>query len=104
MLGESGLNGTVGALPELRVVLAGPRGFCAGVDRAIRVVEEAIRRYGKPVYVRHEIVHNRTVWKSWRRRAPCSSRSWTRFRPMRRWCSARTACRNPCRPRQSGAT
>lgn len=45
----------------LRVLLAGPRGFCAGVDRAIRVVEEAIRRYGAPVYVRHEIVHNRTV-------------------------------------------
>jgi 4-hydroxy-3-methylbut-2-enyl diphosphate reductase len=49
------------ALRPLRVVLAGPRGFCAGVDRAIRVVEEAIRRYGAPVYVRHEIVHNRTV-------------------------------------------
>ncbi len=48
-------------LPELRVILAGPRGFCAGVDRAIRVVEEALRRYGAPVYVRHEIVHNRTV-------------------------------------------
>ncbi|AOX19596.1 4-hydroxy-3-methylbut-2-enyl diphosphate reductase [Kozakia baliensis] len=45
----------------LRVLLAGPRGFCAGVDRAIRVVEEALRRYGAPVYVRHEIVHNRTV-------------------------------------------
>ena len=49
------------AKPELRVLLAGPRGFCAGVDRAIRVVEEALRRYGAPVYVRHEIVHNRTV-------------------------------------------
>ncbi|QCE35361.1 4-hydroxy-3-methylbut-2-enyl diphosphate reductase [Acetobacteraceae bacterium] len=48
-------------LPPLRVLLAGPRGFCAGVDRAIRVVEEALRRYGAPVYVRHEIVHNRTV-------------------------------------------
>ncbi len=47
--------------PHLSVVLAGPRGFCAGVDRAIRVVEEALRRYGSPVYVRHEIVHNRTV-------------------------------------------
>jgi 4-hydroxy-3-methylbut-2-enyl diphosphate reductase len=46
---------------EMRVILAGPRGFCAGVDRAIRVVEEALRRYGAPVYVRHEIVHNRTV-------------------------------------------
>jgi len=52
---------TSAALRPLRVVLAGPRGFCAGVDRAIRVVEEALRRYGAPVYVRHEIVHNRTV-------------------------------------------
>ena len=52
---------TAGSLPALRVILAGPRGFCAGVDRAIRVVEEALRRYGAPVYVRHEIVHNRTV-------------------------------------------
>ena len=48
-------------LRPLRVILAGPRGFCAGVDRAIRVVEEALRRFGAPVYVRHEIVHNRTV-------------------------------------------
>jgi 4-hydroxy-3-methylbut-2-enyl diphosphate reductase len=48
-------------LPALRVLLAGPRGFCAGVDRAIRIVEEALRRHGAPVYVRHEIVHNRTV-------------------------------------------
>ena len=47
--------------PSLRILLASPRGFCAGVDRAIRVVEEALRRYGAPVYVRHEIVHNRTV-------------------------------------------
>jgi 4-hydroxy-3-methylbut-2-enyl diphosphate reductase len=47
--------------PPLRVLLAGPRGFCAGVDRAIKIVEEAIRRYGAPVYVRHEIVHNRFV-------------------------------------------
>ncbi len=47
--------------PALHVLLAGPRGFCAGVSRAIRVVEEALRRYGPPVYVRHEIVHNRTV-------------------------------------------
>jgi 4-hydroxy-3-methylbut-2-enyl diphosphate reductase len=52
------------ALPALRVLLAGPRGFCAGVDRAIRIVEEALRRHGAPVYVRHEIVHNRTVVES----------------------------------------
>jgi 4-hydroxy-3-methylbut-2-enyl diphosphate reductase len=50
-----------GAKRSLRVLLAGPRGFCAGVDRAIRIVEEALRRYGAPVYVRHEIVHNRYV-------------------------------------------
>ncbi len=48
-------------LTPLNVLLAGPRGFCAGVDRAIRIVEEALRRHGRPVYVRHEIVHNRTV-------------------------------------------
>ncbi len=47
--------------PPLHVLLAGPRGFCAGVDRAIKIVEEAIARYGAPVYVRHEIVHNRFV-------------------------------------------
>jgi 4-hydroxy-3-methylbut-2-en-1-yl diphosphate reductase len=50
--------------PRLTVLLAGPRGFCAGVDRAIKIVEEAIRRYGAPVYVRHEIVHNRFVVES----------------------------------------
>jgi len=47
--------------PPLHVILAGPRGFCAGVDRAIKIVEEALRRHGAPVYVRHEIVHNRFV-------------------------------------------
>jgi len=47
--------------PALHVLLAGPRGFCAGVDRAIKIVEEALKRYGAPVYVRHEIVHNRFV-------------------------------------------
>ena len=45
----------------LRVVLASPRGFCAGVDRAIQIVERALEKYGAPVYVRHEIVHNRHV-------------------------------------------
>src|SRR3546814_13596570 len=46
---------------DLRVLIAAPRGFCAGVDRAIRIVELAIERFGAPVYVRHEIVHNRYV-------------------------------------------
>jgi Penicillin tolerance protein len=45
----------------LNVYLIGPRGFCAGVDRAILMVEEALKKYGKPVYVRHEIVHNKYV-------------------------------------------
>ena len=45
----------------LKVLLAGPRGFCAGVDRAIKIVELAIEKHGDPVYVRHEIVHNRFV-------------------------------------------
>ena len=49
------------ALAPLTIVLAGPRGFCAGVDRAIQIVERAIEIYGRPVYVRHEIVHNRYV-------------------------------------------
>jgi 4-hydroxy-3-methylbut-2-enyl diphosphate reductase len=47
--------------PPLTVLVAAPRGFCAGVDRAIEIVERAIKRYGAPVYVRHEIVHNRYV-------------------------------------------
>ena len=46
---------------ELKVLIAAPRGFCAGVDRAIRIVELALQKYGAPVYVRHEIVHNRYV-------------------------------------------
>ena len=45
----------------LTILLAGPRGFCAGVDRAIEIVERAIEKFGSPVYVRHEIVHNRHV-------------------------------------------
>jgi 4-hydroxy-3-methylbut-2-en-1-yl diphosphate reductase len=47
--------------PPLTLLLATPRGFCAGVDRAIQIVERAIGKYGAPVYVRHEIVHNRHV-------------------------------------------
>jgi 4-hydroxy-3-methylbut-2-enyl diphosphate reductase len=54
-----------GKLP-LRVVLAQPRGFCAGVERAIEIVEKALEIYGPPVYVRHEIVHNKFVVESLR--------------------------------------
>lgn len=45
----------------MKILLANPRGFCAGVDRAIHIVERALAKYGKPIYVRHEIVHNKTV-------------------------------------------
>lgn len=50
----------MGKLP-LTIILAAPRGFCAGVDRAISIVEKALEKYGSPVYVRHEIVHNKYV-------------------------------------------
>jgi 4-hydroxy-3-methylbut-2-enyl diphosphate reductase len=49
------------APPPLNVVLANPRGFCAGVDRAIGIVEEALSQFGAPIYVRHEVVHNKFV-------------------------------------------
>ena len=49
---------------KIDIYLAGPRGFCAGVERAILMVKEAIKKYGKPVYVRHEIVHNKYVVNS----------------------------------------
>jgi len=51
-------------IPSLSIMLAGPRGFCAGVDRAILIVEKALEAHGAPVYVRHEIVHNRFVVES----------------------------------------
>ncbi len=51
-------------LPPLKVLLCSPRGFCAGVVRAIETVEQALKRFGAPVYVRHEIVHNRYVVES----------------------------------------
>ena len=46
---------------ELKILLSAPRGFCAGVERAIEIVEKSIKKYGAPVYVRHEIVHNKFV-------------------------------------------
>ncbi len=53
---------------SLKVILAQPRGFCAGVDRAIDIVERALAKYGAPVYVRHEIVHNKHVVETLRER------------------------------------
>ena len=60
---------------ELKILLASPRGFCAGVDRAIEIVNKALEKYGEPVYVRHEIVHNKQVVEDLKKRgaifAPC---------------------------------
>ena len=53
---------------ELKIFLASPRGFCAGVDRAIEIVNKALNKYGSPVYVRHEIVHNKQVVEDLRNR------------------------------------
>ena len=58
-MGSTERKGTQG--PQLKLLLAAPRGFCAGVERAIRIVEIALGKFGAPVYVRHEIVHNRAV-------------------------------------------
>ena len=52
----------------MQILLANPRGFCAGVDRAISIVERALEIYGAPIYVRHEVVHNRYVVDSLRQR------------------------------------
>jgi 4-hydroxy-3-methylbut-2-enyl diphosphate reductase len=60
MESTAGRTGAAAKRP-LTLLLAAPRGFCAGVDRAIRIVELALQKYGAPVYVRHEIVHNRFV-------------------------------------------
>ena len=59
--GEAARAAVKGQGEIMRVVLAQPRGFCAGVERAIEIVERALEKYGPPIYVRHEIVHNRHV-------------------------------------------
>ncbi len=56
-----GSTDEVAQKPHIRVLLAAPRGFCAGVERAIRIVETALSKYGPPIYVRHQIVHNQHV-------------------------------------------
>ena len=55
------MSDTISHIDEKTIILAEPRGFCAGVDRAVRIVEESLKHFGAPVYVRHEIVHNKHV-------------------------------------------
>ena len=53
-------------MTQIQIKLANPRGFCAGVDRAIEIVERALEQFGAPIYVRHEVVHNKFVVDSLR--------------------------------------
>ncbi|MCS7239057.1 MAG: 4-hydroxy-3-methylbut-2-enyl diphosphate reductase [Thermoguttaceae bacterium] len=64
--GQNELSGRKGTASSLRLIVLEPRGFCAGVRMAIEALEEALRRFGPPVYVYHEIVHNRAVVESFR--------------------------------------
>ena len=66
IFGVTGDHGMLAQSRDLKVILAQPRGFCAGVERAIEIVERALELYGPPVYVRHEIVHNKYVVNSLR--------------------------------------
>ena len=66
---------------ELEVLLAEPRGFCAGVDRAIEIVERALAKFGAPIYVRHEIVHNTYVVNDLKTKGAISSRNSRMCRP-----------------------
>jgi 4-hydroxy-3-methylbut-2-enyl diphosphate reductase len=65
---EARMNQQVETLPGMEIVLVRPRGFCAGVDRAIAIVERALEKFGPPVYVKHAIVHNRHVVENLERR------------------------------------
>jgi 4-hydroxy-3-methylbut-2-enyl diphosphate reductase len=85
------------------ILLAEPRGFCAGVDRAIEIVERALAKFGAPIYVRHEIVHNTYVVNDLKAKGAIFIEDLARCHPAPRWCSARTACpsRSSARPRRA---
>ena len=91
---------TMGCVTGKRVLLAKPRGYCAGVDRAVQTVEEALKLYGPPIYVRKEIVHNKhVVQHAGGARARSSSRRTRRCPRARSWSSPRTAWRPRCTSR-----
>ena len=76
----------------MKIILANPRGFCAGVDRAISIVELALEIHGAPIYVRHEVVHNRFVVNGLRERGAIlwkkteRSARWRHCDFLRSWC------------------
>ena len=86
-------------LLDVEILLAQPRGFCAGVDRAIEIVERALAQFGAPIYVRHEIVHNTYVVEDLRKKGAIFIEDLAECRPARRSFSARTACRRRFAPR-----
>ena len=86
------------------VLLAAPRGYCAGVERAVEAVERALAKHGAPVYVRKQIVHNLHVVHDLEARARCSSRRSTRCPRGRSQCSRRTDPRRRCSTRPADAS
>jgi 4-hydroxy-3-methylbut-2-enyl diphosphate reductase len=72
--------------PQLDITLCAPRGFCAGVDRAIQIVELALEKYGAPVYVRHAIVHNKYVVDGLRDKGAVFVEELDEIPTERRWC------------------
>ena len=65
---------------EIKILLSAPRGFCAGVERAIEIVEKSIQKFGAPVYVRHEIVHNKYVVDDLKNKEQYLLKSWRKLR------------------------
>ena len=84
---------------ENEILLAQPRGFCAGVDRAIEIVERALKQFGAPIYVRHEIVHNAYVVEDLRNKGAIFIEELDDVPAATPWCSRPTACRKPCAPK-----
>ena len=88
----------------MQIILANPRGFCAGVERAIAIVEQAIEKFGAPVYVRHEVVHNRFVCDDLRKKGAIFIEDLGKSRRATRSSSAPTGCRKACvKKRRSAA-
>ncbi len=94
------------SLPKLQITLCAPRGFCAGVDRAIQIVELALEKYGAPVYVRHAIVHNKYVVEGLRQKGAVFVEELDEIPaiPARRWCFPPMACPRRCPPTPRRAT
>ena len=92
---------TEGSRPPRQVVVAAPRGYCAGVDRAVITVEKALDTYGAPIYVRKQIVHNRHVVEDLEQRGAIFVEELTRYRRGPRSCSPPTASRRRCTRRRA---